>query len=126
MEQRISILPKELSSKIFYYIGNNRSFVKELKNVMSLLSDEKFYSDNIYNFSRPLYIHYSSYLENEIYNLDISYNDFSGDHKTKKKLNISSALLLSITRRPFRCLEIESTILSSLGFDVFDLDEDFL
>ena len=114
----ITFLPRELTSKIFYYVGNTSQYVGQLKKVVSMLNDSKSYYDeneNLYS--------YSSIINDDEYSLNILYSDFIGDFEYRKKMNVSKAILLAITRK--YCIIIEDNYqeitMNMLKFNIFNI-----
>lgn len=117
--ENISHLPRELTSKIFYYVGNTSPHIIELKKVISKLNSSKTITDindNIYS--------YESIVKGDgWYIFKIFYSDFIGDFYYSRIMSISQAILLSITRRYLIVLEdyYEEITLDKLGFDIFNV-----
>jgi len=114
----IAFLPRELTSKIFYYVGNTSPYVCQLKKVVSMLNDSKSYYDeneNLYS--------YSSLIKDDEYSLNILYSDFIGDFEYRKKMNVSKSILLAITRK--YCIIIEDNYqeitMNMLKFNIFNI-----
>jgi hypothetical protein len=116
----IAFLPRELTSKIFLYVGNTVPYIKELADVVSKLNDSKTYcdrNDNVYS--------YESSIDDEehIYRLYILYSDFIGDFMYRKEMNVSKAILLAITRKCCVIIEdyYQEVTMNKLNFDIFNI-----
>jgi hypothetical protein len=111
-------LPRELISKIFYYIGNTSPHIIELKNVISKLHSSKTIMDHNSTYS------YESIVKDDgWYIFKIFFSDFIGDFYYSRIMSISQAILLCITRRYLIILEdyYEEITLDKLGFDIFNV-----
>ena len=120
MENKIKLLPKELSSKIFYYVGNSHPFINELKQIILRLNDKKtHYDENNCIYS------YESIINDTGYELKISYKDDFGNFEYIKRITISEILLITITNERLMILDDDffeitlENILIKLNFDIF-------
>lgn len=113
-------LPRELTSKIFYYIGNTSPHIIELKNVISKLHSSKTIMDDVQD---NIYSYESIVKDDGWYIFKIFFSDFIGDFYYSRIMSISQAILLCITRRYLIILEdyYEEITLDKLGFDIFNV-----
>jgi len=120
MENKIKLLPKELSSKIFYYVGNFHPFINELKQIILRLNDKKIHYDE----NNCIYS-YESIINDTGYELKISYKDDFGNFEYIKRVTISEILLITITNERLMILDDDffeitlENILIKLNFDIF-------
>lgn len=131
-------LPLEISSKIFYYVGNTSPYIDEIKKAVSTIrgcnsekcyticnKKEDYYYGNYSCFSDSNDDYYSYYIfiANEIYFVSIGIYTDDGNFIYSKSMNISQALLYQITGK--LCMEIDerfrNIIINKLKFDIFNI-----
>jgi hypothetical protein len=130
--ENIALLPSELSSKIFYYVGNTNPCVNELKMIINKMSnDDKCITAVSKNFSRisEIYDEYDEYycyyirtITDESFGISINVDTVFGDFFYTRKMDISTALLFAINNRP--CMVIEKcfeNIINKLKFNIFNI-----
>ena len=128
--ERIRLLPKELSSKIFYYVGNTNRYVQQFKKVVCMLNNKK----NTCETKNKFYYHkmdemysYSSFIKDDEYFLDILYRETDKigtlTLEYRKKMNVSKAILLAITRKYCFIFEenFQKIVLTKLNFNLFNI-----
>jgi hypothetical protein len=119
--ERIQLLPKELSSKIFYYVGNTNRYVQQFKKVVYMLNNNKNTCEKDEMYS------YSSFIKDDEYFLDILYRETDKigtlTLEYRKKMNLSKAILLAITRKYCFIMEenFQKIVLTKLNFNLFNI-----
>ena len=106
------------SSVVMDFFTQRNVFIEELKSVIDLLNSQKFYSDPQTD-NTDFFISYFDE-DDSVYNLDISYSNTFVDYDYSIQMNISTALLKSITRKPVRINYDFHESLGILNFNIFD------
>lgn len=131
-------LPLEISSKIFYYVGNTSPYIDEIKKAVSTIrgcNSEKCYTIcnkkkgyyygnyNLFSDSNDDYYTYYIFMANEIYFVSIGIYTDNGNFIYSKSMNISEALLYQITGKRFMEIDerFRNIIINKLKFDIFNI-----
>ena len=106
------------SSVVMDFFTQRNVFMDELKSVIDLLNSKKFYADPQTDNTDFFMSYFDE--DNFVYNLDISYSNTFVDYDYYMQMNISTALLKSITRKPVRINYDFHESLGILNFNIFE------
>ena len=106
------------SSVVMDFFTQRNVFIDELKSVIDLLNSQKFYT-NPQTDNTDFFMSYFDE-DDSVYNLDISYSNTFVDYDYYMQMNISTALLKSITRKPVRINYDFHESLGILNFNIFE------
>lgn len=106
------------SSVVMDFFTQRNPFIDELKSVIDLLNSQKFYVDQQTDNTDFFMSYFDE--DNFVYNLDISYSNTFVDYDYYIQMNISTALLKAITRKPVRIDYDFHESLGILNFNIFE------
>jgi hypothetical protein len=106
------------SSVVMDFFTQRNVFIDELKSVIDLLNSQKFYTDPQTDNTDFFMSYFDE--DDSVYNLDISYSNTFFDYDYYMQMNISTALLKSITRKPVRINYDFHESLGILNFNIFE------
>lgn len=106
------------SSVVMDFFTQRNVFIDELKSVIDLLNSQKFYTDPQTDNTDFFMSYFDE--DDSVYNLDISYSNTFVDYDYYMQMNISTALLKSITRKPVRINYDFHESLGILNFNIFE------